>query len=102
MLVRTPRRPRLASPHKNGKCSVAHNAQAAVGFARKQTENSNNRRKVLSELKCPFTWELSSLRKENHSLLIAAHKASHYYGHRDSVQIENSTQPELRSFVLFA
>lgn len=65
MLVRTPRRPRLASPHKNGKCSVAHNAQAAVGFARKQTENSNNRRKVLSELKCPFTWELPSLRKEN-------------------------------------
>ena len=36
-----------------------------MGFARKQTQNSDNGRKVLSELKCPFTWELSSLKKEN-------------------------------------
>lgn len=66
------------------KCSVAHNALAAVGFARKQTQNSNNRRKVLSELKCPFTWDLSSLRKKNTHTLDSGSQASHYYGHGDS------------------
>lgn len=30
-------------------------------------QNSDNRRKVLSELKCPFTWELSSREKKTHT-----------------------------------
>lgn len=90
MLVRTPRRPGLASPHKNGKCSVAYNAQAAVGFARKQTENSNNRRKVLSALKCPFTWELSSLRKKNtHTLDSGSQGKPLLWAQWLLVQIEN-------------
>lgn len=30
-------------------------------------QNSDNRRKVLSELKCPSTWELSSREKKTHT-----------------------------------
>lgn len=38
ILLRSLQRLRLASPHKNEKCVPAQKAQAALGFARKQTK----------------------------------------------------------------
>lgn len=85
------------------KLFTAHNAQAAVGFARKQTQNSNNRKKVLSELKCPFTWELSSLKKKNmHTLDSSSQGKPLLWAQGLTAQRENSAQPDLKGFVLLA
>lgn len=74
-----------------------------MGFARKQTQNSDNRRKVLSELKCPFTWELSSLKKKNtHALDSGLQGEPLLWARGLAAQIENSARPELQGFVLFA
>lgn len=65
ILRRSLQRFHLASVHRSGKCTPAHNTQAVRGLPENKQNSDNRKETFILELKCPFTWELSSFQKEN-------------------------------------